>query len=220
MLKLRAGLGFALLATVVWLLWIVGQSSGVEGMTTLVGVLLLLSFGLFVYGALQQTGRGGWVHAAAAGVLVIAAAGLNTVAHDDGSGAGASARGEIAADGHWQAFDPDAIDSALEAGKPVFVAFSADWCITCKVNEKVVLSRDDVMGEFDRLGIETFKADWTQRDETIRNELALHGRAGVPMYLVYAPDSPDAPEVLPELLSTDAVMDAIARAASAARPSI
>ena len=100
---------------------------------------------------------------------------------------------------------------ALDAGRPVFVAFSADWCITCKVNEQVVLSRDDVQTELDRLGFARFKADWTQRDETIRQELARHGRAGVPMYLVYAPARPDAPEVLPELLSTEGVIDAIRR---------
>lgn len=224
MLKLRAGLGFALLATVVWLLWIVGQSAGVAGMTTLVGVLLLLSFGLFVYGALQQSGRGGWMHAAAAAVVVIVFAGLNTVAHDGRAARAATAPGGAAAapDGAdatgWRAFDAADIAASLGAGQPVFVAFSADWCITCKVNEQVVLSRDDVQTELVRAGFERFKADWTRRDETIRAELARHGRAGVPMYLVYTPGRPDAPEILPELLSPDGVIEAIRRAgADAAR---
>ena len=97
----------------------------------------------------------------------------------------------------------------LAAGSPVFVRFTADWCITCKVNEKVVLSDSTVLAALERGGFERFVADWTRRDETIRSELARYGRAGVPLYLVYHPSRPDDPQLLPELLTVDTTLGAI-----------
>ncbi len=218
MVELRKGLGFALLATVVWLLWIVGQSGGVDGMTQLAAMLLLFSFGLWLLGALQHAGRGRLALFAAGAVIVIAFGGLNVVAVD--SQAAPEARGAspsddpLAGEAGWRDFAPADIDAALAAGQPVFVAFSADWCITCKVNERMVLAQPEVRGELNRLGFARFKADWTQRDEGIRLELAKHGRAGVPMYLVYDPASPAAPVVLPEILSPGGVVEALRHAAA------
>ncbi|MDH4016146.1 MAG: thioredoxin family protein, partial [Actinomycetota bacterium] len=218
MIQLRRALGFALLATVVWLLWIVGQTGGVGGMTALVATLLAFSFGLWVFGALQQTGHSALTGFAAMAVVAVALAGLNVIGFSPESrsaegGAEAHTGKTEVDDGGWRAFDPGAIEAALAAGQPVFVAFSADWCITCKVNERMVLARDDVQSELDRHGFVRFKADWTERDEGIRLELARHGRAGVPMYLVYDPSAPDAPTVLSEILSTGDVVEALQAAA-------
>ncbi len=216
MVELRKALGFALLATVVWLLWIVGQTGGVDGMTQLAATLLLFSFGLWLLGAMQHAGRARLTVFAAVAVIVIALGGLNVVAVEAETGATEPRAGadDVSDEASWRAFDPAAIEAALDEGRPVFVAFSADWCITCKVNERMVLARPDVRDELDRLGFARFKADWTQRDEGIRLELAKHGRAGVPMYLVYDPASPDAPAVLPEILSTDGVVEALRHAAA------
>jgi len=212
MLKLRAGLGFALLATVVWLLWIVGQTGGVDGMTGLAGTLLAFSFGLWVFGALQQAGRGGPAGVAALAVVAVALAGLNFVAAEPVADASEPAAGSLdAAHTDWRSFDPAAISAELAAGRPVFVAFSADWCITCKVNEKMVLARSDVRAALDRHDFVRFKADWTRRDEGIRAELARHGRAGVPLYLVYDPAHPDEPTLLPEILGTEDVIATLGR---------
>jgi thiol:disulfide interchange protein DsbD len=97
----------------------------------------------------------------------------------------------------------------------VFVYFTADWCLTCKVNEHVVFENERVRTELDRLGFASFVGDWTRRDEAIRLELARHGRAGVPLYLVYSPFAPDKPIVLPEVLTVDLFLDALAQAAPA-----
>ena len=96
----------------------------------------------------------------------------------------------------------------------VVVDFTASWCITCKVNESVVLESERVLSEFDRLGVAKFKADWTLYDDDIRQMLASFGKAGVPMYLVYRPGEPNEPKLLPELLTVDLVLEAIRNAAS------
>ena len=101
------------------------------------------------------------------------------------------------------------MQSALDAGAPAFVRFTADWCITCKVNEKLVLADPVVVAAFEAVGLRRFVADWTRRDEMIRSELARHGRAGVPLYLVYHPSRPNDPELLPELLSVETTLGAI-----------
>jgi thiol:disulfide interchange protein len=92
------------------------------------------------------------------------------------------------------------------------VYFTADWCLTCKLNERRVLADPRVTAALERAGAARFRADWTRRDAGIGSELARHGRAGVPLYLVYAAGEPDRPQVLPELLSVDLVLDALARA--------
>lgn len=210
MLQLRAGLGFALLATVVWLLWLTGGVAGVDGLVALLVLLLTLAFGLFLYGGLQRSERR-WLRIATGAALVaITVLGLDLVSARLVS----DARPAAAADHEgWQAWEPAAIDEALSAGDSVLVVFSADWCITCKVNERVVLQNPRVVAELERLGVRIFKADWTRRDETIRAELARHGRAGVPLYLVYDPERPTDPAILPEILSVGDLVESL-RAAS------
>ncbi|MEM9175697.1 MAG: thioredoxin family protein, partial [Myxococcota bacterium] len=105
-----------------------------------------------------------------------------------------------------------AVERARAEGRPVFVDFTADWCITCKVNETVVLSRGVVKDELERWNYASFKADWTRRDDAITVELGEWGRAGVPMYLVYPADPARAPQLLPELLTLEATLEALAEA--------
>ena len=93
--------------------------------------------------------------------------------------------------------------------------FTADWCLTCKVNEHIVFDNERVRAELERLGVESFVGDWTRRDEAIRQELARYGKAGVPLYLVYSPRAPEKPIVLPEVLTVDLFLDALAQAAPA-----
>jgi thiol:disulfide interchange protein DsbD len=207
MLQLRAGLGFALLATVVWLLWVAGRSAGVEAMAALLGFLVIIAFATWLYGQVQATGRTRLTAAVAVGLLGIVVAGLDTVslARDDG--------GDGAADPGTLAFDPTALEAAVGDGRPAFVYFTADWCITCKVNERVVISDPRVQAELALLDVAVFRGDWTQRDETIRAALARFGKAGVPLYLVYAPADLGSPAVLPELLSVQGMLEALREAA-------
>jgi len=113
-----------------------------------------------------------------------------------------------------EAWSEEAVSRALAQGHPVLVDFTADWCLSCKFNERTVLASEAVQSALARTGTRVMVADWTRRDARIGRTLARHGRAGVPMYLVYSPARPDQPEVLPELLTTDLVVSALERAAA------
>ncbi|MEM9068471.1 MAG: thioredoxin family protein [Myxococcota bacterium] len=184
-------LGFSLLGAAVWLVWIYGQTTGVNGMAILLALLLALTFGVWT---VARGGRRGWVVAAP----IVAAAGwmLWTVAPQTG-------------DPHdeWRAWEESAVQAELDAGRSALVVFTADWCVTCKVNERFVLHSDEVERELSDTAV--FVADWTLRDDRIRAELARYGRAGVPLTLVYHPSAPERPLVLPELLSKDDVLTAL-----------
>ncbi|MGH0032158.1 MAG: protein-disulfide reductase DsbD family protein, partial [Myxococcota bacterium] len=217
MLNLRAVLGFALLATVVWLLWVSGRTLGTDGMTLLLAYLMLLGFGVWLYGARQRARGDGraplfaasLLGAALLGMLALPLEPLARASADPVTGGAAAEAGGAQIDA--APFDPAAVQGALDGGKPVFVYFTADWCLTCKVNERLVLRDERVVRALDRVGVAAFEADWTRRDETIRAELARFGRAGVPMYLVYDPRAPERPEILPELLTVDRVLEALGR---------
>jgi thiol:disulfide interchange protein DsbD len=203
MLRMRTGLGFALLATVVWLVWIFGRSTGSDGAALLLGLLLAVAFAAWVQGILQQREPRRLSQALvplAALLALLAAAGLPR--------AEATPVGSARGDG-WREYAAPALAARLAAGQPAFVSFTADWCITCKVNERVVLADERVRQEWQRRDFALFRADWTRRDESIRAELARFGRAGVPLYLIYRPGSPDRPMLLPEILSVDRVLEAL-----------
>ncbi len=213
MLKLRAGLGFCLLATVVWLLWIVGQSGGTDAVVAMTAALLFLAFLLWTYGQMQPM-RSLWLgRASAVSIAALAFASFNLIDFEATPAPGREApEGAAAASDGFAPYSEASVQESLARGVPAFVVFTADWCITCKVNERTVLDRPAVREALARGGYALFKADWTRRDDTIRAKLAEFGRAGVPLYLVYDPADPDRPRVLSELLTQDAVVAALAEA--------
>jgi thiol:disulfide interchange protein DsbD len=216
MLKLRAGLGFSLLATVVWLLWVLGQSGGADVVVGMVGMLLMLAFLLWSFGQLQPLQNVWFGRASAVAILCLGVAGFNRIDFDRlPENVDASVEGVVA--NGWQVYSEAAVEKALAAGQPAFVVFTADWCITCQVNEHTVLDRENVREAMGVGDFALFKADWTRRDEGIRRKLAEFGRAGVPLYLVYSPDSPDDPQILSELLSATEVIAALADSSSSDR---
>jgi thiol:disulfide interchange protein DsbD len=202
--KLRALLGFSLLATAVWLLWILGRSAGVDAMASLLVWLLALGFATWLYAALREGSRLA-LHAgglAAAGLLLVAGAGVVKVER-------AAPEQEAAASEGPRAYQAAAIAEQQRAGRPVFAYFTADWCLTCKLNERVVLSDAEVRRALTRQDFAVFEADWTRRDESIRAELARFGRSGVPLYLLFPPEAGAPPRLLPELLSKGGFLEAL-----------
>lgn len=213
MLQLRSVLGFALLGTAVWLFWVLGQSVGIDGLAALLALLVATSLGAWAYGALQSARleRPARVVALLLAAVVVLGLGrlpLESLPTGTESGSLFSER----------AYAPEAIRAELQNGLPVFVYFTADWCLTCKVNEHLVLMDPDVRSAFEQHRVVTFVGDWTLRDESIRSELARFGRAGVPMYLMYRPGDPANPQLLPELLTVELLLDAL-RDALPAEPS-
>jgi len=217
MLKLRAGLGFCLLATVVWLLWIVGQSGGPDAIAALTAALLFLAFLLWTFGQLQPM-RSPWLgRASAVGIAALAFASFNLIDFEPAAPRGDPDAPSEEATTDEAVYSAEAVRTSLAAGVPAFVVFTADWCLTCKVNERTVLDRPAVREALAAGGYALFKADWTRRDDAIRATLAAFGRAGVPLYLVYDPAAPDEPRVLSELLTQDEVLAALALPADVAR---
>ncbi len=104
----------------------------------------------------------------------------------------------------WERFDEVAIMSYLAKGRPVFVDVTADWCVTCKYNERFVLSDNDVRAELTRQNVVMMKADWTNHDQAIADYLMKHGRAGIPFYAFYRPGRP--PVLLSEFLTKAKVL--------------
>ncbi|MGB8841079.1 MAG: thioredoxin family protein, partial [Aliidongia sp.] len=119
------------------------------------------------------------------------------------------------AGGTWVPFDEAAIAGAVAAGKTVFVDVTASWCLTCQVNERVVLETDPVQGQLAAPGVVAMRADWTRRDAKIGEFLKTYGRYGIPFNVVYGPAAPGGMP-LPELLSAAAVLDALHQASGKA----
>src|SRR3546814_6932103 len=103
-------------------------------------------------------------------------------------------------------FSPDALAKARATGKPVFVYFAADWCLSCKANEAGAIEREAVQKTFDKAGVVTLVGDWTNGDPVITRTLAEHGRNSVPLYLWYAPGAAK-PEILPQILTPGLLME-------------
>lgn len=206
--RLRMVLGFALLASAAWLLWIFGRLAGIDALGAALGCLVALALGAWIFGSLQQSERGGRGLALAAGVVLVAFLGLRPLAQADA--ADLATRNGVEAGAHDR-YSSEAVAGHLQAGRPVFVEFTADWCLTCKANERVVLADARVKSALEERHFAVLKADWTRRDEAIRLELARFGKAGVPLYVIYFPDAPDAPRVLPEMITVDSFVEALRR---------
>ena len=114
-------------------------------------------------------------------------------------------------DGEWQVWSPQAVHAALEQGHPVLVDFTAAWCLSCKVNERVALESDAVKTAFKEKGVVLFRADWTHANADISAELQKYNRDGVPLYLLYSPKAAESPEVLPEVLAPGLVVEAVGK---------
>lgn len=204
-------LGFVLLGTAAWLVWIVGTLAGVDGMARALGLALVAAFVTWGAASVRDLPTMRRRVARLALLVVLVTSGLALV-RDLAVGADAAPR--TAGHGAWS---EEAVRAHLEDGAIVFVDFTASWCITCKANERVVLAADDVRRRFDDAGVVTLVGDYTQRDPRIAAVLERHRKAGVPLYLVYSPARPASPEVLPELLTEGIVLDAIARAEGGSR---
>ncbi len=207
-------LAFPMLATSIWLFWVVGRQAGVNGMAIALGAALALGFALWAWGKSVSAKRiWGWRAAAAAGLVVSIGAAMQiggAVAPKQG---GQIASAESLGGLEVEPFTPERVANYVAAGEPVFLYFSADWCVTCKVNERVALASAAVGKAFADKDIKVIKADWTTQDPLITDWLARYDRAGVPLY-VYVPsgETLTTATILPQALTPSIVVSAIAAA--------
>lgn len=204
--RLKQFMGFLLMATVLWLLWVVGRQRGVDGMLWAGAFLLVLGVACWIKGAFIAFTTSPAVHRAATVVIVVIVAlgGWYFIGKKF-----AHAQREEAA--MREPFGKT-LEHALAQNRAVFVDFTADWCVNCKVNEKLVLNTAPVQEALKRDGVIFLKADWTNGDAEITALLKKYGKAGVPAYVLFPAGKPDAPIVLPETLTQKIVIDALAEA--------
>jgi len=198
----RRAMAFPMFATVAWLVWVIGHQTSIDGAAALLGLLVALSM---VVWAFTLRGRSRSVLAAISIVCLaaIAWAAGNNLSLD------AAAAKSTQADDTWQPWAPGHVEELVAAGRPVFVDFTAAWCVTCQYNKKTTLSRADVLADFAAKNVALLRADWTRQDPAITAALSRLGRNGVPVYVFYAPGK--SPVVLSEVLSPGEVREAIAK---------
>ena len=197
-------MAFPMFGTAVWLLWVLGQQTGIDGAGALLALLVVLALVLW---ALGLTGRTRIVLASfsiAAGAFLASAIGPNVIKMAEAATPVAQTPGA-----RWQPWSAERVQTALGAGQPVFVDFTAAWCVTCQYNKKTTLASAEVLSAMDAAKVQTFRADWTRRDAAITAELQKLGRSGVPVYVLQAPGQ--APVVFSEILSVTEVKDALGR---------
>ena len=198
MQRLQRFLAIPMAASAVAALWLLQRQAGERGLTIGIALSIGLLFAAYEAGRLQRRGKAGAWGGAVAGLVLVAAG----IALMPGR---ATAPHAIAGAQPWS--EPR-VEAALRKGRPVFVYFTADWCLTCKVNEAAAIDRDEVRDAFRKAGVEVLAGDWTNGDPAITRFLESRQRAGVPLYLWYLPGQP--PEELPQVL-TPAMLIAHAR---------
>ena len=177
--------------TALALAWVLGRQAGVDGLTLGLAAALFAGFALWIGGRRQARGLAfGWV---ALGALTVVTVGGATLVSR------APARA-VAAEAGSEAFTEAKLDALRKEGRPVFVYFTADWCLTCKVNEKVAIDTDATRKSFADHKVAVLVGDWTNGDPVMGRFIEAHNRAGVPLYLYYAPGAAE-PQVLPQVLT-------------------
>jgi thiol:disulfide interchange protein DsbD len=193
---LKQTMAFPLYLTAVWLLWVAGKQNGVDTMAAAAAGLVMLALGLTLL-------RGGRIARAIGSVCLISAILLGGVRGEPSDAATANARDGIVT---WS---PAALASLRAQGLPVFVDVTADWCITCLANEQAVLFTDEMTQAFAASEVTYMVADWTNYDPGIGEFVRQHGRNGIPLYVMYSGDPQAPPVILPQLLTTRIMMEAL-----------
>jgi thiol:disulfide interchange protein/DsbC/DsbD-like thiol-disulfide interchange protein len=204
----RQAMAFPMFATVIWLLWVLGQQTGIDGASILLA--LLLSVAWLVW-ALGLSGRTRWVLSslALATLLWLGSSWLPLALREAPAEPPASTQAVAStlSTTIWQPWSEAALQAQLDAGRPVFVDFTAAWCVTCQYNKKTTLADAQVLADFAARQVVLMRADWTRRDPAITQALTALGRSGVPVYALYAPGR--APVLLSELPSVTEVQTAL-----------
>ncbi len=201
--RMKQFMGFILLAVVIWLLGVLGQSRGIEALVAVSSFLLVVAVAAWIYGFARNAIASVLVLGLIAGAWLFFLNGKLEASAQSGSATAES--GGIP----WQPFTPAALTAAIGRGDAVFIDFTADWCLNCKYNERYVLETEPVRAAFRDKKIVTLKADWTNGDPEITAILKKFGRIGVPAYVFYPPGRSNEPVVLPEILTQGALLQTL-----------
>ena len=206
MMHVKQFMGFLLLATLLFLLYVLGAQRGLEGAIWASCFLLVISVACWMKGAFVVPTTTVAKRSIVFVLMLVLMLGGGVYFIGDKFQSTKIASADSQLHGDWQAFTPERLQSELEQGRTVFVDFTAAWCLTCKFNEASVLEARDVREAFQRHGIVKLKADWTNGDPVITKLLKQFGRPGVPLYVLY-PAKNEEPIVFPEVLTKGMVLD-------------
>ena len=206
----RKLLAFPMYATAAWLVWVFSQQAGTLALAGLLAGAVLTGFAAWLYGVAQRRQMVGAHSASVYGlaVIVLALAFTAGLWPEPGAPSGQASVATTTEGLPSEPFSPERVAQLQAQGKPVFVNFTAAWCVTCQVNERVALSGSKVADAFREAGLVYLVGDWTNRSAVIAKALTDQGRAGVPLYLMY-PAGGGAPVVLPQILTESIVIDAV-----------
>lgn len=205
MARFKTFMAFPMFATVVWLLWVLGHQAGMDAVAALLGLMVAAAFAWWVLAIPARGAAGRWIGIAAAVLAVgtTASWAWPALRHD-----AAPALAQEAGD-TWQAWSPQAMAQARQSGQPVFVDFTAAWCVTCQYNKRTTLADPGLLQDFRAKKVLLMRADWTRRDAAISAALKELGRSGVPVYALYRAGAA-RPTLLSELPSVDEIKQALA----------
>lgn len=215
-------LAFPMYAAAIWLVWVLAQQAGVNALVIALGGMLLIAFAAWLYNTTllssTRVRRAGTVFAIALITFVLGVSYLNVNANSlnaVNSTVNTNAnKAHKSAEQNWEPYSEARLAELLREGNPVFLNFTASWCISCLVNERVALSDASVKETFKQQGIVYLKGDWTNRDAAITQFLQKFNRSGVPLYVFYPAGQSAQPAELPQILTPDRVIAAVTKPAS------
>ncbi|MCB9058344.1 MAG: thioredoxin family protein [Calditrichae bacterium] len=209
--SMKQFMGFLLVATVLWLLWVLAQQAGAMMVILVLASLLILSIAGWIYGRwgnLAMPAKTRMTSTIVATVITVLTLFFTLKSIDTFAAVPQSGESISKSEGiNWQPYSDQLVSELRESGQPLFIDFTAAWCLSCQVNERVAFSSKDVQNKFTELGITPVKADWTSRDENITRALASYGRNSVPLYVYYPAGKESAPVLLPELITPGIVLE-------------
>ena len=212
MVRVKQFMGFLLIATLLFLLWVIGVARGIDAAIWVSAFLLALSIGCWMLGSFSTPTSSRTQRSVVLVLILLLVLGSGFYFIGQKFGATKMAASNLTK-GDWIVFSPERLQSELAQGHTVFLDFTAAWCITCKFNEASVLESTAVKNAFEHYGVVKMKADWTNADPVVTKALKQFGRVGVPLYVLYPAATPNQPVVLPELLTQALVLSHLESAA-------
>jgi thiol:disulfide interchange protein DsbD len=202
-------MGFLLMAAVVFLALVAGRSGGVDAVIALLVALLVAGLAAWIYGRWSvpvKPKRTQWIARVISLALLVTAT-WYALNETKAAYATFETGSSVTDNGQWGAWSAERVEAELAQGNPVFIDFTASWCLICQVNKKVATHTEATEALFEEYGVVALEADWTRYDPAITTELERFGRSGVPLYVLYAPDGEVT--VLPQSLTNGIVREAV-----------